>query len=143
MRAFKFGLAKLLALKEYREREAELALAANTGAVVALNDRIDALHASMAEALLGRRGSSIEELRSIEAYQNRLSRERERCLSELEVAMAERETARLAYVAKMEERKALEKLKERRRAAYLAAEARKEDDRIDDLANAMRHTKAP
>ncbi len=143
MRAFRFKLEKLLALKEFREREAELALAAKTGAVVALNERIDSIHASMAQALLGRRGSSIEELRSIEAYQNRLTREREACLAKLEQAMAEREEARIAYVAKREERKALSKLKERRQAAYYAAEARKEDDRVDDLANAMRHRTTP
>jgi flagellar export protein FliJ len=143
VRAFRFKLEKLLALKEFREREAELALAAKTGAVVALNERIDSIHASMAQALLGRRGSSIEELRSIEAYQNRLTREREACLAKLEQAMAEREEARIAYVAKREERKALSKLKERRQAAYYAAEARKEDDRVDDLANAMRHRTTP
>lgn len=40
MKRFKFGMDKLLELREYREREAEMALAARAGACARLETRL-------------------------------------------------------------------------------------------------------
>jgi flagellar FliJ protein len=136
MRRFRFKLEKLLELRGFHERKAELVLAEKAGRCNVLEGKLRENAESRVRA--GRemfsRGRSIADFRASELYIVRLDRDRERLLEELAAAELEREKARADYVEKRKAREVLDKIKERRQEEYYRLAEREEIKALDDLA---------
>ncbi len=136
MKRFAFKLEKLLELRAYHERRAELVLAQKAGRKALLEGRLQAVAESKAKASrdMFAPGRDLADYRASEFYIKRLDLERDRLVGELVVAEAELEKARLEYVERHRDREAIGKLKERRQAEYYRAAERAETKSLDDLA---------
>lgn len=136
MRRFRFNLEKILELRAFHERRAEMVLAEKAGRCAVLDAKLkvnaESRHRARTEMFASGRG--LEDYRSTELYVVRLDRERERVIEELARAEAERELSRLEYIAKHTQREVIDKLKERRQAEYYRLAEREETKQLDDLA---------
>jgi flagellar protein FliJ len=136
VRRFRFNLEKLLELRAFYERKAEMVLAEKAGACALLDARL--LELAQSRVRTGREmfqaGRGLADYRAAELYLVRLDRESERISRELAAAELEREQARLAYVEKRMGRESLEKIKERRQAEHYRLAEREETKALDDLA---------
>jgi flagellar FliJ protein len=136
MRRFRFNLEKLLEVRAFHERRAELVLAEKAGRCALLEARLEELAESRRRT--GREmfspGRSLHDYRAAELYLVRLDRDRDRAIEELAVAELEREEARADYVEKRKSREAIDKLKERRQAEYYRLAEREETKVLDDMA---------
>ena len=136
MRRFRFNLEKLLELRAFYERKAEMVLAGKAGACALLDEKMRevALSRSRTGREMFSTGRGVEDYRAAELYIVRLDRDRERLARELAVAELEREQARAAYVEKRMGRESLEKIKERRQKEYYRLAEREETKALDDVA---------
>jgi flagellar FliJ protein len=136
MKRFVFKLEKLLELRSFYEKKAELLLAEKAGRCAILEGRLKDIAESRVRT--GREmfapGRDMADYRAAELYIVRLDRERDRLLEELALAEAEREAARAEYIAKHRDREIIDKLKERRQAEYYRFAEREEIKALDDLA---------
>ncbi len=136
MRRFKFNLEKLLELRAFYERKAEMVLAEKAGRCALLDAELREVAQSRART--GREmfssGRDMADYRAAELYMIRLDRDRERIIAELARAELEREEARAAYVERHKARESIGKIKERREAEYYRLERREETKALDDLA---------
>ncbi len=142
MQRFRFRLDRFLEIRRYRERQAELALAAATGRCVELRNRIADARARMAQQLVERARPGgvldLEQLRWSEAYRRQLSAVVEASARDLVVRERQRREAQAVYADRSRERKVLDKLRERRQREYYH-EARSRDARtLDDVSQASR-----
>lgn len=133
MRRFRFGLEKLLELRAYAEREAEMALARAVGEKVAIEKRIEALAQERAETAAYRfsAGRSAAEMRNAELYLIRLERTKEALLEAAARAELAVEAARAAFDEARRERKVLDRLKDKKLAEH-RKERLAEDVRVAD-----------
>jgi flagellar FliJ protein len=136
VRLFRFKLEKLLELRGFYERKAEMALAEKAGRCAIL----DAKLREMAEARsrtsheMFSAGRMLADYRAAELYMIRLDRDRDRLAEELARAELEREAARAEYVEKRKSRELLEKIKDRKAGEYYRLALREETKALDDLA---------
>lgn len=136
MRRFAFKLERLLELRAWRERRAELLLAERAARCLMLGQRLESIargKASTRRAMFAP-GRGLEDYRAAELYIVRLDRERDLTTAELAVAEIAREEARAEYVVKHRDREAIDKLKDRRRDEYYKLAEREETKNLDDLA---------
>ena len=135
MRRFSFKLEKLLELRGFYERKAELVLAEKAGRCVLLDTRLREL--AEARARTGREmfsaGRMLADYRAAELYIVRLNRDKERLVKELAEAELEREKARADYIEKHKSREVMEKIKERKAGEYYRLALREETKALDDL----------
>jgi flagellar protein FliJ len=136
MRRFRFKLEKLLEIRAFAERKAELVLAEKAGRCALLDGELRRVAESRVRARgeMYSAGRDLEDFRATELYVARLDRDRDRLLEELARAELEREEARVLYVERRKDREAIEKLKERRQAEYYRLAEREETKALDDLA---------
>jgi flagellar protein FliJ len=136
VKRFAFKLEKLLELRAFYERRAELVLAEKAGRCAILEERLREIAQSRSRT--GKEmfapGRDIADYRAAELYLMRLDRERDRLIEELAQAELEREAARAVYIEKHRDREAIDKIKERRQADYYRAAEREEIKALDDLA---------
>jgi len=136
VRRFRFQLEKLLELRSFHERKAELVLAEKAGICTLLDNKLREVAESRSRA--GREmfapGRDLEDFRAAELYMKRLDRDRDRLLKELAAAELEREKAREDYVEKRKARESIDKIKERRQAEYYRLALREEQKALDDVA---------
>ncbi len=136
MRRFRFNLERLLELRGFHERKAEMALAEKAGRCALLDAELREVAA--ARSRTGREmfapGRDVLDYRAAELYLLRLERDRDRLTEELAAAELERESARAEYVEKRRSRESIEKIKERRQAEYYRLAEREETKALDDLA---------
>jgi flagellar protein FliJ len=136
VRRFRFKLEKLLELRGFHERKAELVLAEKAGRCALLDNRLR--ETAEARFRTGREmfaaGRLLADYRAAELYIVRLDRDRDRLTEELASAELEREDARLDYVEKRKSRELLDKIKERRQGEYYRLALREETKALDDLA---------
>ncbi len=135
MKRFRFRLEKVLEVREYYERLAEMKLSAAAGKCALLERRlVDNAHATR-EAARQRfaGGRELYNMRAVELYAQRLASERDRTMKALAMAEVERESARQGYVSASKEKKLLTKLRERREAEYYRSATREEVKILDDL----------
>jgi len=136
VRRFRFNLEKLLELRGFYERKAEMVLAEKAGRCALLERRLREL--AEARARTGREmfsaGRILADYMAAELYIVRLERDRDKLVEELASAELEREAARLEYVEKRKAREVIEKLKERRQTEYYRHARREETKALDDLA---------
>lgn len=136
MKRFVFKLEKLLELRSFYEKKAELILAEKAGRCALLEERLREVAESRVRAsrdMFGP-GRDLADFRASELYIMRLDKERDRLLEDLARAEVERELARTEYVVKHREREAIDKLRERREAEYYKAAEREEVKVLDDIA---------
>jgi flagellar FliJ protein len=135
VRLFRFKLEKLLELRGFHERRAEMVLAEKAGRCALLDARLRAVAESRSRT--GREmfsaGRMLADYRAAELYMVRLDRDRDRLTEELAKAELEREGARADYIEKRKSREVIEKLKERRQADYYRLALREETKALDDL----------
>jgi flagellar FliJ protein len=136
VRRFRFRLEKLLELRAFYERRAELVLAEKASRCAVLEGRLREI--AEARSRTGREmfapGRDLEDFRASGLYLVRLDRERDALVQELARAELEREAARAEYVEKRKAREAIDKLRERKQAEYYKVAEREEIKALDDLA---------
>jgi flagellar FliJ protein len=134
MKRFHFALQRVLELREYAEQEAKIALGRAVGELTLIEGRIASITEDRSRAM-GERfapGNSFTDIQTYERYIIRLDQTRDRLFMEAvqaELVVAER---RDAFLEASRERKALDKLKERRLGEYkkyAQAEEYKEADK--------------
>ncbi len=135
MRKFRFRLEKVLEVREYYERIAEMKLTAAAGKCSLLERILEDNARATLDAARQRfsGGRDLLEMRTAELYSRRLSVERERTLRALALAEADREKARQGYVAASKDKELLTKLRERGEAEYYRSATREEIKTLDDL----------
>jgi flagellar protein FliJ len=135
VKLFRFKLEKLLELRGFYERKAELQLAEKAGRCVLLDGRLrdTAERRSRTGRDMFSAGRDLADYRAAELYLIRLDRDRDILIEELAAAELERESARADYVEKHKSREAIEKMKERRRTEYYRLARREETKALDDL----------
>jgi flagellar protein FliJ len=136
MRAFSFKLEKVLEVRSYYERIAEMKLAEKSGRCALLEIKLKENAEKTHAAALDRfgRGRSIFDFMATELYMRRLEQDRERTMRELAAAELEREKARAEYLEASKAKKIIEKLKEREQREYYKAAQRAEAKMLDDVA---------
>ena len=140
MRRFQFRLAPLQKLREHKERDWELKLAAKTSECVRLQEEIAARRAERdssfgipARQEGGRRILDLSGLHARSNYVARLDNRISELEQELEEREKEREEIRKSFEEAMKARKVLEALQERRSAEHYREERRQEDKRLNDI----------
>jgi flagellar protein FliJ len=136
VRRFRFKMEKLLELRGFYERKAELVLAEKAGNCALLDAKLR--ETAERRVRTGREmfsaGRILADFRAAELYIVRLDRDRDRLTEELARAELEREAARGEYIEKHKSREVLEKIKERRQADYYRLARREETKALDDIA---------
>jgi flagellar protein FliJ len=143
MKRFVFALQKLLELREFREREAELELARILGRCVAVDNRLRELAVDKSRIYRNRfsAGRSIADLQADEHYLLRLDREKDRLIEERAKLELLRLEAQKKYLEASKEKKVIEKLKEKKTVEYRKFVETESIKAIDDIANNMSHAK--
>ncbi len=134
MKRFHFGMEKVLEVRKYYERLAEMKLAAAAGKCALLERRLEENARAAVSAARERfvRSRDLYDMQTVELYTRRLTLERERTLKA--AAELEREEARKGYVRVSRDKQLLDKLRERREKEYYRAASREEVKALDDLA---------
>jgi flagellar export protein FliJ len=143
MKRFRFSLTELLELRAFREREAEMVLAAKSGKVRLTEIELERLAAEAVRTRTGRFSGSrgIMDLLADERYLERLDSEKEKRLVDLARAELEREAALAAYHEASTKKKALEKMEEGEFELYRKDVDRREILDIDDIITGARTRK--
>ncbi|MDR2747429.1 MAG: flagellar export protein FliJ [Treponema sp.] len=150
MKRFVFDLEKVLNLRKYREQEAKIALGRAVGELADIENRLKEL------ALLRSRAAgeylpssgldvikqdgpvqfpfSADYYRNYQFYIRRLDLGKEELLEAAAKAQLKLEEKRAAYLEASRERKALDKLKEKRAAEYRRVLFAEETKTLDDIA---------
>jgi len=138
MKRFQFSLQKLLELRSFYEKQAEMDLAQKAGACALLEAKLKqlALEAFQARAFLSDSSCTLDERRSVEFFLLRLERDRKKTEKDLAMAELEREKSRLAYIEARKQKTVIEKLKEKKETEYYALNLKVEQAMLDDMANA-------
>jgi flagellar FliJ protein len=136
MKRFSFDLEKVLELRSYREREAEIALGKAIGVLTLIEREIRSVTQERFQAASKRfgPGNSIREMQWYDLYIRRLDAALERLLKEAAQAELKVEEARQAFLEASRELKAIEKLKERRQKEYHKTFLTEETRNLDDIA---------
>jgi flagellar FliJ protein len=137
MKAFVFNLEKVLELRKYREREAEIELGRAVGTRTEIENHIKAL--GMERNRAARRQFDPEHTALViinyEQYLHRIDREVEGLILRAAEAELEVEKARALYIEASRDRKVLDKLKEKRAMDYRKALGREETMTLDDISS--------
>jgi flagellar FliJ protein len=139
MKKFNFKLQKLLDLRQYREREAEIALGHAIGELTRIENEIKtiALQKNEASALRFKTGNTASEIRYAELYILRLDRAVDKLMEEAAKAELKVSEARDVYLEASKEKKIIEKLKEKKEKEYKKFVLSEEDKAIDEINNQL------
>jgi flagellar FliJ protein len=143
MRRFKFALQKVLELREYAEREAEIELGRAVSALNLIEQRLAALAEERCNAAAERfaPGREFSEMQSYEKYLYRLDRTRDKFLADAAKAELEVSEKRDLYLEASRDRKVLDKVRERRAGEYRKFALAEENKELDEIAGRMRGTR--
>jgi flagellar FliJ protein len=139
MKRFKFGLQKILELREHAEKEAEIELGKAVGALTLIERRIASVTEERRGAAANRfaAGNGLAEIQNYERYITRLDQTRDKLLmdaAKAELVVAEK---RDIYLEATRERKVLDKIRERRQGEYRKFVLAEENKELDDVAARM------
>lgn len=140
MKRFRFNLDKLLELRQYYEREAELALARAMVELQSIQERLEKLAEERSEAAAERfrPGRSVAQIQATDLYILRLDKTKEVLLeaaAKAELVVAEK---RQAYIEASRDRKVLDKLREKRLKEYKYQLSLEEIKTVDDISSGSR-----
>jgi len=136
VKKFSFSLQKLLDLREFREKEAEIEL----GKAIASRDAIqqdleDVARKRVSSSMERTSTASIPDLLAIENYINRLDMRKDELLEDLASAELVIEQKRRMYLEATRDRQILTKLKEKKTASWRKEYLAEEAAILDDIAN--------
>jgi flagellar FliJ protein len=135
VKRFGFSLEKVLRLRKYREREAEMELGRAMGTLAGIENSIKETarqrHGAASERFS--RNRSVMEIKSYDNYIVRLDGETERLLEEAAKAGLLVEKKRQAFLEASRERKVLDKLREKREKEYGREMLKEETKNLDDI----------
>ena len=116
MKRFIFSLEKVLELRSFREREAEIELARCIGALAVIENNIMETAKKRVDAASMRfqKGMKMADIVSIDFYIIRLDKLKDQLLEDAAKAKLFVEEAREKYIEASREKKVIEKLKERK-----------------------------
>jgi flagellar FliJ protein len=144
MKRFKFGLAKVLELRQYREQEAKNELGKAIGILTAIENEITVNEEKHVDATRQRfesintSGEGNNILMQWDNYILRLEREAEFLAEQAEQAEQVVEEKRNLYLEASRELKVIEKLKEKRQKEYRKEMFAAETKELDDIFRAVR-----
>lgn len=139
MRKFQFNLDKVLELRTYHERQAELKLGEATGKCNALHRKIEAGEVRKREVFAARKpeGRDLSSYLYAEYYTRRLEQRIEQLKEELRIADEERRSARQLFLEASKKRKILESLKDRMQRSYYREQKKLEQKLLDEISSAQ------
>ncbi|GHT57672.1 hypothetical protein FACS1894109_10340 [Spirochaetia bacterium] len=140
MKRFRFSLEKVLDLRKHREQEAEIELGRAIGELTEIENKIKALAVEKTKAAKERfspNNTSIE-IQSYDLYIMRLDQTLDRLLEEAAKAELKVEAARAVYIEASRDRKAVDKLKEKRKTEYRREMLVEETKILDDISGGIR-----
>jgi len=136
MKQFHFRLERLLEIKRYYEREAEIQLAKKTGEIISLQNNIENRQQQLSTmSIFDKSGGpvSIDRMAVGSMYQYRLHKEIEKFKKEIEEKEKERVELQTEYIEASKQRKVFEKLKEKREKEYYKKQLKEEHKLIDEI----------
>lgn len=143
MRRFKFSLEKALKLREYHEKETEIALGRAVGALTRIEREIVDTGEERDQVAAERFSTcSVHELIVYDLYVQRLDVTKKALISEAAKATERVEEARGVYLEAARDRKVLDKLKEHREQDYRKAMFAEETRILDDIASGSKARKS-
>lgn len=136
MKRFSFSLQKLLSLREFREKEAELALGKANATRNAIANELEEVGVKRTAAAFERKGNvPLEDLLYIEHFITRLDGKKEELLIDLAEAELIVEQMREKFLVATRDRKVITKLKEKKEIAWHKEVLNDEAAILDDIAN--------
>jgi flagellar FliJ protein len=138
MKAFSFGLEKVLNLRKFHEDEAKIELGRAIGVLADLESRLFAVGRERARASAAQfaTGNDALVMQQYMFYITRLDNLTEELLSEITLAEMKVEEAREAFLEASKERKVLDKLKDKRQNEYRKFVLTEETKTLDDISPA-------
>jgi flagellar FliJ protein len=134
MKRFFFSLEKLLSLREFREKEAELALGKAISARDSIKLQLEEIAQKRVTASSERKiTASIQDLVSVEHYIARLDIQKEKLLEEIVKAELVVEKMRGKYLEATRDRQVISKLKEKKQAVWYKDMLEDEASVLDDM----------
>ena len=134
MKKFKFSLEKVLSLREFEEKQAQIELGKAQTIVNDLNNQLKYIASEKLKTNEARSNSSdLSFLISIEKYMNGLEYKKELLLEELAKAQLVLEEKRAIVVEAIKKRKSLEKLKEKQFDEYKKQYNLEEEKILDEI----------
>jgi flagellar FliJ protein len=135
MKAFSFGLEKVLKLREFYEDEAKIELGRAIGVLADLESKLFAVGRERVRAAAAQfaSGNSAVMIQQYMYYIIRLDHLKEQLLQEIVLAEMKVEEAREAFLEASKERKVLDKLKDKRQKEYRKAALAEETKTLDDI----------
>jgi flagellar FliJ protein len=140
MKAFSFGLEKVLNLRKFYEDEAKIELGRAMGVLADLESRLYAVGRERVKAAAAQFApeNSASMLQQYMFYIIRLDNLTEELLKEITLAEMKVEEAREAFLEASKERKVLDKLKDKRQKEYHKVILTEETKTLDDIGTGVR-----
>lgn len=137
MKRFQFSLQKLLNLREFREKQAEIELGKANAARDAVQLDLESVEQKRVTAAFERGGSaSVQDLLAIERYIARLDAKKEKLIEDLAACELVVERARGVYLEATKDRQIISKLREKKEATWRRKYLSDEAAVLDDIVNA-------
>ncbi len=134
MKRFNFKLEKLLNLREFYEKQAQLDLARAISEKEAIDLRLKTIASLKVESNKKITNTfDVSDLHSTQNFITRLNIERDKLLEEIVFAEEKVKEMQVIYRKAMAERKAISKLKEKKLAIWKKENLKAEDEFIDDI----------
>ncbi len=138
MKAFRFGLEKILDLRTFRCKQAERQLAEKVGICAQIENAILDRRQLMRLYRLEMKGLAFQERWAVERYISRLGHEVQKLTEEYNKAVIEREQAAEVFRKALAEKKSLENLKQKLAERYRKSSLRWEVMQADDQFQSFR-----
>jgi flagellar FliJ protein len=134
MKRFSFSMQKILDIREFTERQAQIELGQAVAEVNRINEELEAVAQEKLRMLqINLKSASLNEFLVHENYMKRLELTKERLLEELAAAQLVVDEKREIFAEAMKQRKILSNLKEKQFAQYKKEALVAEDNAVDDL----------
>ena len=138
MKKFKFSLEKVLKIREFEEKEAQIELGKALAVVNDLNAQLKYIAEERIKSNESRANSSdLSFLMAVENYINGLDYKKEQLLEQLAQAQLVVEEKQKIMIEAMQKRKALDKLKENQFKDYKKELLQEEEKILDEIKNSV------
>ena len=138
MKKFKFSLEKVLKIREFEEKEAQIELGKALAVVNDLNAQLKYIAEERIKSNDSRANSSdLSFLMAVENYINGLDYKKEQLLEQLAQAQLVVEEKQKIMIEAMQKRKALDKLKENQVKSYKKELLQEEEKILDEIKNSV------
>ena len=134
MKRFSFSMQKILDIREFTERQAQIELGQAVAEVNRINEELEAVAQEKQRMIqMNLKAASLNEFLVHENYMKRLELTKERLLQELAAAQLVVDEKREIFAEAMKQRKILSNLKEKQFTQYKKEALVAEDNAVDDL----------